>query len=75
MEGFLGVVAVIVLLVICATEKKGGTNQGKQYRRSDLVFGREGDGRYCVYCCSEGFAVVFRGTLSECEEFMSNAIR
>lgn len=67
------VAGVALLIVIFAMDSKGKKDNGKKYRKSDLVFGRDSNtGEYCVYCCSEGFKTVFRGSIEECERFMSD---
>lgn len=69
---FWAACAGVILLLILFSEKK----PPKRYRRSDLVIGREANGargEYCVYCCSENFSIVCRGSLSQCEQFISRS--
>lgn len=75
MDWLAWVAGAVLLVIICASSSGGGSKTlPKKYRRSDLVIGRDGDSAgYCVFCCSEGFKIVFRGSLAECEEFMANA--
>lgn len=73
MEWSYWVAGIVLLIIIFAMDSKGKKNDGKKYRRSDLLVGRDaGKSGYCVYCCSAGFEVVFRGSLEECERFMSD---
>lgn len=60
-----------ILAWACSTSSSSKNNGQKKYRRSDLIIGEDKSGSgYCVYCCSQGFKVVYKGTSSECEKFL-----
>lgn len=73
MEGMAAVAAALLLLAILDDgNRKSKKQDEKSYKSGELFLGREAldDDVYYVYTFTPNFAVLHRGTLEECCEYM-----